>query len=92
MKLTFCMLLGKKIFVSNYSYIQVMACDTEMSYWLLWGFCFFLFLWTEVIWFFPVLKLFPHIELLTLPLVRKCDYYFKLENSRKLFKKDLDEF
>ena len=52
----------------------------------------FSFLWTEVVWFFPLLKLFPHIELLTLPLVRKCDYYFKLKDSRKLFKKDLDGF
>ena len=56
------------------------------------SFCFFLFLWTEVVWFFPLLKLFPHIELLTFLLVRKCDYYFKLGDSRKLFKKDPDEF
>lgn len=92
MKLTFFMLLGKKMFVSNYSYTHVMGYDTKMSYWLLRGFCFFLFLWTEVVWFFPLLKLFPHIELLTFLLVRKCDYYFKLGDSRKLFKKDPDEF
>ena len=59
----------EKMLVSNYSYIQVMACDTKMSYWLLRGFCFFLSLDRSCL-VFPLLKLFPHIELLTLPLVR----------------------
>lgn len=56
MKLTFFMLLGKKMFVSNYSYTHVMGYDTKMSYWLLRGFCFFPFSLDRSCLVFPPFK------------------------------------
>ena len=77
--------------VSNYSYIQVMACDTKMSYWLLRGFCFFLSLDRSCLVFPPFKTVSPY-RTFNFTFSKKCDYYFKLKDSRKLFKKDLDEF
>ena len=50
----------EKMLVSNYSYIQVMACDTKMSYWLLRGFCFFLSLDRSCLVFPPFKTVSPY--------------------------------